>query len=87
MTAEIITREQIARVTIQYLAAELGISTSDIGDADLLRELPTVDSMRMLRVVSKLEREFDVEFDDEAIFAATTVDELVALVEKSLAAS
>jgi acyl carrier protein len=74
-------------VTIQYLAAELGISTSDIGDADLLRELPTVDSMRMLRVVSKLEREFDVEFDDEAIFAATTVDELVALVEKSLAAS
>lgn len=87
MTTEIITRAQITLVTVRHLAAELHISPSEIGAADLLRELPSVDSMRMLRVVSKLEREFDVEFEDEAIFAARTVDELVTLVEKSLAAS
>lgn len=84
MTTEIITRDQIALVTMQYLAAELRISTSEIGDTDLLRELPSADSMRMLRVVSKLEREFDVEFEDEAIFAAKTVDELITLVEQTV---
>jgi acyl carrier protein len=87
VTTEIITHAHIALVTIQHIAAELRISSSEIGGADLLRELPSADSMRMLRVVSKLEREFDVEFDDEAIFAAKTVDELIALVEKSLAGS
>ncbi|MFE2185610.1 hypothetical protein [Streptomyces sp. NPDC059455] len=32
--------------------------------------------------MGKLERRWDVEFDDESIFAAETVDELVTLVQK-----
>lgn len=84
MTA--ITREELASVTTEYLAAELKIPASGIGASDVLRELPGADSMRMLRVVSKLERHWDVEFDDDAIFAVKTVDELVTLVEKSVGA-
>jgi acyl carrier protein len=80
------TREELASVTTSYLAAELKIPESGIGAADVLRELPGADSMRMLRVVSKLERHWDVEFDDDAIFAVKTVDELVTLVEKSVGA-
>jgi len=84
MTSESITREQIVSVTTEYLATELKIPATGISGADVLRELPGADSMKMLRVVSKLERRWDVEFDDEAIFAVKTVDELVLLVEKSV---
>ncbi|GAA0639942.1 hypothetical protein GCM10010174_72590 [Kutzneria viridogrisea] len=84
MSAESTTREQIASVTAEYLATELKISADGISGADVLRDLPGADSMKLLRVVSKLERQWDVEFEDEAIFAVKTVDELVALVEKSV---
>ncbi|WP_181772048.1 acyl carrier protein [Amycolatopsis pittospori] len=84
MTSESLTREQIVSVTTEYLATELKIPATEIGGTDVLRELPGADSMKMLRVVSKLERRWDVEFEDEAIFAVKTVDELVLLVEKSI---
>jgi len=48
----------------------------------VLKDLPGADSIKLLRVVSKLERRWDVEFDDESIFAASTVDELTVLVQK-----
>lgn len=50
----------------------------------MLRDLPGADSMKMLRVVAKLERRWDVEFEDEEIFAVKTVDELVTLVRKGI---
>ncbi|ANN17482.1 acyl carrier protein [Amycolatopsis orientalis] len=84
MTSESVSREQIASVTTEYLATELKIPAAGIAGTDVLRELPGADSMKMLRVVSKLERRWDVEFDDEAIFAVKTVDELVVMVEKSV---
>ena len=84
MSVESTTGEQVASVVAESLAAELKISTAEIAGDDVLRDLPGADSMKMLRVVSKLERKWDVEFDDEAIFAVKTVDELVALVEKSI---
>lgn len=80
MTAEPTSREQIAAVATEYLATELKISPAEIGQHDTLKDLPGADSIKLLRVVSKLERRWDVEFDDEAIFAAKSVDELADLV-------
>jgi acyl carrier protein len=78
------TRDDIAEITIELIAAELKTSPSEIHGADALKLLPGADSLKLLRVVSKLERRWEVEFDDEAIFAAKTVDELVTLVEKTV---
>lgn len=82
MTAELTGREQIAAVTAEFLATELKTSPAEIGGADVLKDLPGADSMKLLRVVSKLERRWDVEFEDEAVFSAKTVDELVTLVHR-----
>ncbi|GAA1013163.1 hypothetical protein Aple_016740 [Acrocarpospora pleiomorpha] len=76
------TRAEIASVTAEFIAAELKISAAELNGADVLKELPGADSLKLLRVVSKLERRWDVEFDDEAIFGARTIDELVILVER-----
>ncbi|WP_062212983.1 acyl carrier protein [Streptomyces sp. NBRC 109706] len=84
MTSEPISREQVAAVTTELVAAELEISPSEIALTDVLKGLPGADSMKLLRVVSKLERHWDAEFDDEAIFAARTVDDLITLVQKHL---
>ncbi|MEU9990956.1 acyl carrier protein [Streptomyces sp. NPDC007971] len=82
MTSEPIGREQIAAITTEILATELEISPSDIDVYDVLKGLPGADSMKLLRVVSKLERHWNAEFDDEAIFASETVDDLITLVQK-----
>ncbi|MEU5536132.1 acyl carrier protein [Streptomyces sp. NPDC020362] len=82
MTSEPIGREQIAAITTEFIATELEISPSDIDIYDVLKGLPGADSMKLLRVVSKLERHWNAEFDDEAIFAAETVDDLITLVQK-----
>ncbi|GHI04054.1 hypothetical protein AQI88_07770 [Streptomyces cellostaticus] len=82
MTSEPLSREEIAASTIECLATELEVSPSDIDLHDVLKGLPGADSMKLLRVVSKLERRWDAEFDDEAIFAAETVDDLITLVQK-----
>lgn len=82
MTAESITREQIVAVITEHLAAELNTSASEIGGDDVLKNLPGADSLRLLRVVSKLERHWDIELSDEAVFAAATVDDLVTLLEQ-----
>ncbi|MFI1336370.1 acyl carrier protein [Streptomyces sp. NPDC020845] len=79
-THEPTSRAQIAAVTIEYLATELEVSPAEIGLTDPLKALPGADSMKLLRVVSKLERQWDIEFDDQAVFAADTVEELVTLV-------
>jgi acyl carrier protein len=86
MTTDTASRDLIVAVTTDYIADELRMDPAGIAGDDVLRELPGADSMKMLRLVSKLERHWDVEFDDEAIFALRTVDELVALVEKSVTA-
>lgn len=78
------TRDEIAKVTIEFIAAELKVSSAEINGADVLKELPGADSLKLLRVVSKLERHWNVEFDDVAIFAATTIDEMVVMVEMSI---
>ncbi|MEV6319185.1 acyl carrier protein [Streptomyces sp. NPDC051776] len=82
MTPEFTTHEEIAAVITEFLATELNTSASQIGGGDVLKNLPGADSLRLLRVVSQLERQWDIELSDEAVFAARTVDDLVTLIEK-----
>jgi acyl carrier protein len=79
------TRSEIVDIARDQLAAELKIEASDIVDDTVLRELPGADSIHLLRVVSRLEREWDTEFDDEDIFTSNTFADLVDMVSSYLA--
>jgi acyl carrier protein len=59
---------------------ELGLPPGRIDPALPLAELPGADSVKLVRVVSRLERLYDLEFEDEAVFAVKTAEDLVALV-------
>ena len=42
-------------------------------DTDL-RAIEGIDSVKVLRMIARIEREYDVELDDEEVFALTTVE-------------
>jgi acyl carrier protein len=79
------TRDQVAAAVREFLGQELKIMPSDIADDAVLKELPGADSVRLVRVVSRLERHFDREFDDEHVFELHGFDELVTLTLSYLA--
>ena len=62
------------------LAAELRLPVDEIGPESKLDNLPNADSVRLLRVVAKLENQYDVEFEDDDVRDASTVSDLVGLV-------
>ncbi len=74
------TRAEIADTVRTHLAAELKIDPAAITEDCALRELPGVDSIQLLRVVSRLEREWDTEFEDEDIFSSVTFADLANMV-------
>jgi acyl carrier protein len=73
------TYAQVAAVVRELLGQELKIAPEDIAEDAVLKELPGADSVRLVRVVSRLERHLDREFDDERVFELSRLDELVAL--------
>jgi acyl carrier protein len=83
-TAATPTREQVAAVVRELLGQELKIAPSDIADDAVLKELPGADSVRLVRVVSRLERHWDREFEDEQVFDLVRFDELVTLTHSCL---
>lgn len=76
----IASRTRISTVVTGFVAEELGIDAHELTDDTVLKELPGADSVRLLRIVSKLERQCEVEFDDDDIFRSATLGELVTMV-------
>lgn len=74
------TREKVVRIVAQELGAEPG---SLRPDSDL-RQVEGATSVKVLRAVAKVERSFDIELDDEEIFGAATVEDVVRIVEKAV---
>lgn len=62
------------------IAAELKIAPADIADDAVLKQLPGADSVRLMRIVALVERDYQIEFEDKDIFAIRTFDELVGLI-------
>lgn len=73
------TRDQVAAVARELLGQELKIEPSAIADDAILKELPGADSVHLVRVVSRLERHWDTELEDEQVFELRRFDELVTL--------
>lgn len=74
-----LTEDAALQAVREGLAAELNIPVDDIAGTAALDLLPRADSVRLLRVVARLENDFDIEFDDEDVRTAETVADLVAL--------
>ncbi|MBL7500516.1 acyl carrier protein [Frankia sp. CNm7] len=77
------TDELISEIT-GIVAEELGLSPDAVSpDADL-RAVEGADSVKVLRVVARIERSHDVELEDEEVFGASTIREVAEVLKQAL---
>ncbi|MFJ4658999.1 acyl carrier protein [Nocardia sp. NPDC088792] len=81
------TIDDILRTVTEIAAAETGLPESVLlPDADL-RGMAGVDSVRVLRMIARIERTYDIELEDEDVFGTSTLGEVATVVDKTLRAA
>ncbi|WP_433664378.1 acyl carrier protein [Nocardia sp. CA-128927] len=74
----------ILRTVTEIAAAETGIAAADLlPDVDL-RGMAGVDSVRVLRMVAKIEKSYDIELEDEDVFGLSSLNDVVKVVDRAL---
>lgn len=66
----------IEQTISELISQETKIPSSELRADTNLRELPGVESIKVLRIISKLERTYDIELDDDVVFRVKTLGEL-----------
>jgi acyl carrier protein len=77
------TDELITEIT-GIVAEELGVAVEAVSPDTDLRAVEGADSVKVLRVVARIERAHDVELEDEEVFGASTVREVAEVVSRAL---
>lgn len=78
---------EITATLTSIVAAELGVDPASIHPDTNLRTMEGADSVKVLRTVAKIEREYDIELEDEDVFGASSVGEIAEVVHRALEAS
>lgn len=66
----------------QIVQSTLKLPDSAITPHTNLRDLPGVESIKILRIVASIEKKFDVRLDDQVVFRVSTIEELASEVGK-----
>ena len=54
-------------------AAELGLPSASLRPGTDLRAIEGMDSVKVLRMVAKIEQAYDIELDDEVVFGLSSI--------------
>lgn len=74
------TQQQIISGVTEIVARELGISVEELDPTTDLRMIEGADSVKVLRMIAKIEREYDVELEDEDVFGVTCIHEIAKII-------
>ncbi|GAA3790480.1 acyl carrier protein [Amycolatopsis tucumanensis] len=83
MTADASTESDITGTVTGIVAETLGRDAADLTPGTDLRSVEGADSIKVLRIVAKLEQTYDIELEDDEIFGLRTIGEVVALVGRA----
>ncbi|GLZ36526.1 acyl carrier protein [Actinokineospora sp. NBRC 105648] len=78
------TLDDITSTVTGIAAAEIGVQAAEMAADTDLRGVEGVDSVKVLRMIAKIERQYDVELEDEDVFGVSTVADVAAVVAKAL---
>ncbi len=73
--AKMRSEEEIRQGIRDTIARELNLEPSSVTGASRLRDI-IASSVKMLRIIARIEREFDIEIVDDAMFGVHTVSDL-----------
>lgn len=74
----------ITATLTDIVATELGVPSTSVGSDTNLRAMEGADSVKVLRVIAKIERRYDVELEDEDVFSVSSVGEVAEVVHRAL---
>lgn len=77
------TLDDITTTLTRIVAVELAVPVESVAPDTDLRTIEGADSVKVLRVIAKIEREYDVELEDEDVFAVSSVGEVADVVFKA----
>jgi acyl carrier protein len=81
-----VTQTEVEAFVIATVREVLDLPDREITPESDLRELPGVESIKLLRVISKVEKRYGVELDDDVIFDSSTIAQIAAAIESAAAA-
>lgn len=73
----------VHRIT-EIVATELGVAADTLAPDTDLRGIEGADSVRLLRVVARVEQTWDVELDDADVFGVASIADLSTVVGDAL---
>ena len=65
-------------------AAELGLPTASLRPDTDLRAIEGMDSVKVLRMIAKIEQAYDIELDDEVVFGLSSITGTADAVRQAL---
>ncbi len=71
---------EITTSVIEIVADVLGADPADLRRETDLRTVEGADSIKVLRIIAKIEQRYDVELDDEDVFGVSTVEQVATVV-------
>jgi len=78
------SRQEIVEHVREIATEETGLPVEELTPDLDLRNVESVDSVKVLRVVARIERDYDIEVSDEQVFAFTTVSDVADAVLAAL---
>ncbi|WP_239334339.1 acyl carrier protein [Frankia sp. CiP3] len=79
------SHEQIVATITGIVTEELGLTTGSVAPSTDLRSMQGADSVKVLRMIARIERHYDVELDDEDIFTLSSIHDVALVVAGALA--
>jgi acyl carrier protein len=78
------SRQEIVEQVRVIAAKETGIPVEELSPDLDLRKAEGVDSVKVLRVVARIERDYDIELSDEQVFSFASVSDVADAVVAAL---
>ena len=79
-----VTRDEIRKVLIEIIEADMGESYSQVEDAMRLREQLGLDSVDVVSIVSQVERRFRIRLTHQELEKLATVGDVLTLLDTKL---
>lgn len=83
--AETVILDDVIGTVADLVAAEFGVPRADLTPDLDLSTVEGADSVKVLRVVAKIERAYDVELEDDEVFGFKTIRDVATSVQKTVA--
>jgi acyl carrier protein len=72
--------DEMSREVYRIIAETLRVPAEELGPDLPIRAIPNAESIKMLTVILRVEKEFDIEIPDEATFGLATAGQFAELV-------